>query len=711
MGLGLGAAGAVASMFLLSACPTNVAVPVATASASASVVASVPAPPTWTHGAISAGDDHTCAVVKGRIACWGHNEQGQMGDGTRALRSAPQWVPGIENAVQVVAGGYHTCALLQDGTVRCWGGETTSARRTAPIVSVRNVKDAVEVVASTWMSCARTAAGQVSCWGFDGEARDVTTTAKVVSMSAGYEHVCLVEDDGVVECSIVKPVGRSADLEPIAGVTTKFDAKARVVMSATTVCVLPSGGAPVACTTLPSNPHDDVQAFRPLDGIRGATDIVAGATEICAAVGTHDALCFNSTDISRLGEESADDSFKPRSSPNLRDYASVAIGGLHRCGAKADGQIDCWGLDQGQLGLHSKRESQLVPRPVPLLNDAVELEAGLRRTCARRQDGTVSCWGIDPASPRAESQPIDQPREIDGVVQAASLQGGDEFMCAQKATGAATCWGSLTWRDCVWESADKCHAERLFTPRAFPSLLDIADAVQITNRCALKKDGSIECLRFSQAHRIGSDKISAAPGEKLKDVKMIAGQCALDGAGRVLCWGPNDHGQLGDGTRVDRQDAAPAKGISGAREIDAGDAHVCALMGDGSVRCWGDNSAGQLGDGTHDVRNTPTVVPGLTHVKHLALGDSFSCAQLDDGTAKCWGSNENGALGDGSGFDQASPVSVKDLKGIAELVAGPSHACARLENGTATCWGWSPVNQSIVNVSPDQPIHVVLPTK
>lgn len=709
----LGVSALLASALLLVGCPTSVAVPVA--SSSASVAPVVAAAPTWIHGAISAGDDHTCALIGSRVACWGHNEQGQMGDGTRALRSAPQWVPGIEGATAIAAGGYHTCALLQGGTVKCWGGETTSARRTTPVVDVRNVGGAVELVSSTWMSCARSGDGRVMCWGFDGEAREVTTTAKVVSMSAGYEHICLVEDDGVVECSIVKPVGRSADLEPVAGVTTRFDAKARVAMSSTTVCVLPGpsasgAAAPLACTTLPSNPHDDVKAFHPINAIRGATDIVAGATEICAAVGARDALCFNSTDVSRLGDESADeDSFKPRSSPNLRDYASVAIGGLHRCGLHADGKVDCWGLDQGQLGLHSKRESQLVPRPVPNLNDAVELDAARKRTCARKTDGTVACWGVDPASPRTESQPIDQPREVDGVVQAATVQAGDEFVCAQRANGAATCWGSLTWRDCVWESADKCHAERLFTPRAFPALLDIPDAVQITNRCALKKDGSIECLRFSQAHRIGSDKIAAVSGDSLKGVKLIAGQCALDGTGRVLCWGPNDHGQLGDGSRADRAEAGPVKGLTGVREIDAGDAHVCAVLADGSVQCWGDNSAGQLGDGTHDLHATPVAVKGIASAKHLALGDAFSCAQLEDGTAKCWGSNENGVLGDGSGADQSSPVVVKDLKGIAELVAGPSHVCARLENGTATCWGWSPVNQSVVNVPADQPVHVVLP--
>ena len=72
--------------------------------------------------AVAAGDSHTCALLaNGAVSCWGQNNSGQLGDGTLTNRTTPATVSGLSGATAVTAGGYHTCALLGDGTVRCWG--------------------------------------------------------------------------------------------------------------------------------------------------------------------------------------------------------------------------------------------------------------------------------------------------------------------------------------------------------------------------------------------------------------------------------------------------------------------------------------------------------------------------------------------------------------------------------------------------------------
>jgi YD repeat-containing protein len=72
--------------------------------------------------AVSAGQDHACALLSdGTVRCWGQNDSGELGNGSSNNSSIPVMVSGINTAVAVSAGTSHTCAVLSDGTARCWG--------------------------------------------------------------------------------------------------------------------------------------------------------------------------------------------------------------------------------------------------------------------------------------------------------------------------------------------------------------------------------------------------------------------------------------------------------------------------------------------------------------------------------------------------------------------------------------------------------------
>ena len=168
--------------------------------------------------------------------------------------------------------------------------------------------------------------------------------------------------------------------------------------------------------------------------------------------------------------------------------------------------------------------------------------------------------------------------------------------------------------------------------------------------------------------------------------------CAVLSSGGLKCWGRNSNGQVGDGTTTDRTTPVAVSGLSsGVTGISVGIANysTCALVSTGGVKCWGYNNYGQLGDGTKTNRSTPVNVSGLSSgVSAISVGDRFTCAVLSNGAAKCWGGNSSGNLGDGTITDRTTPVDVSGLSsGVSTIAAGGTHTCALLSTGGVKCWG------------------------
>ncbi len=132
--------------------------------------------------------------------------------------------------------------------------------------------------------------------------------------------------------------------------------------------------------------------------------------------------------------------------------------------------------------------------------------------------------------------------------------------------------------------------------------------------------------------------------------------------------------------------AADAASQARATAVSTGGGHACALLSDQTVRCWGNNDHGQLGTGTRTRHLTAVAVRGLTDVTAISVG-SVSCALISGGGAKCWGPNHDGELGDGTTTDRLTPVAVSGLTDAIAISAGGQHACALLADHTMRCWG------------------------
>jgi alpha-tubulin suppressor-like RCC1 family protein len=122
---------------------------------------------------VSAGNRHSCAVlIDGKVACWGSNPDGQLGEGTQISSFLPVNVPGINDAVDVSASMSHTCALRANGAVMCWGsGSSGNLGGVGPAVSsllpvaVQGLQDAVSISSGMFHTCALRANKAIVCWG------------------------------------------------------------------------------------------------------------------------------------------------------------------------------------------------------------------------------------------------------------------------------------------------------------------------------------------------------------------------------------------------------------------------------------------------------------------------------------------------------------------------------------------------------------------
>ena len=214
----------------------------------------------------------------------------------------------------------------------------------------------------------------------------------------------------------------------------------------------------------------------------------------------------------------------------------------------------------------------------------------------------------------------------------------------------------------------------------------------------LKRDGTIWGWGNNDYGMLGDgsiygNKTSPVPvATNLTGVTAIAGggnhTLALKNDGTVWAWGTSDYGEVGN-TSPSNTTPVLVNGVSNVIAISSGNYHSMALRDDGTVWVWGANMSGQLGlGGAMDAKAhpTPTQVPGLTGVKQIAAGNDFSLAVRDDGTVWAWGSNTFGQLGDNTGGMRNSAAQISGLTGVKSVVGGQGHALALKTDGTV--WGW-----------------------
>ena len=150
--------------------------------------------------AVTEGNNHACALLdNGSMQCWGYAANYRLGNGSTTSQSSPVNVSNIDNATAIAA-GLHTCALLSGGTIKCWGsgsygqlGNGSTNDNSTP-VSVSNISTAIALSSSggNQFHCALLSGGLIQCWGTDDEGKLGDGGTVVHGNTTNSEHVYVV---------------------------------------------------------------------------------------------------------------------------------------------------------------------------------------------------------------------------------------------------------------------------------------------------------------------------------------------------------------------------------------------------------------------------------------------------------------------------------------------------------------------------------------
>lgn len=331
---------------------------------------------------LAAGGGHTCALLSnGTVRCWGDNEDGLLGNGmpSQALEQMIR-VTSIESAKEIAAGLSFSCAVLENGRVKCWGENDhgqlgNGATGDSPIpVLAQDVKWATAVVAGFRHACALLQDGTIRCWGNNeyGQLGNGTTDRlflpvlvqkikTAVVLAAGDFHNCAVLKNGTVQCWGDNAKGQLGD-----GTRT-------------------SSALPVA-----------------VEGLTSVAALGAGSNYTCAVLVNGQVKCWGANHLGQLGRGSRLDSPLPVDVQGMTSAKMIDGGFAHTCALLSTEKIQCWGFNHaGQVGNGTQddpsappnKKGALEPVEVVGITGARQVSTGLMHSCALLESGTVMCWG------------------------------------------------------------------------------------------------------------------------------------------------------------------------------------------------------------------------------------------------------------------------------------------------------------------------------
>lgn len=323
--------------------------------------------------AITAGNGHTCALLSdGTVKCWGGDQFGQLGDSLAQDSTTPTAVPGVTGATVIAAGLWHTCALLAGGSVECWGADPFTEE------ALFSGQDAGAFVPTK----------PAYVPGLRG--------AVLVGSGPTADQNCAIASTGSVQCWGANVTGQLGDGTTISTLTP---------------------------TTVPD--------------LSGAVRIAGAEANTCAVLSDGTVRCWGANHDGQLGNGTLDASVTPVAVSGITDAVNVSLGWYSACALRLGGTVQCWGQNL------NGPQPLLTPTTVVGLASAAAIGGGPNHFCAVLTDRTVACWGDDSSiGPDDAGHYVPVPGAVPGVSGAIAVAVGGAHTCVLLAAGFVKCWGA-----------------------------------------------------------------------------------------------------------------------------------------------------------------------------------------------------------------------------------------------------------------------------
>jgi alpha-tubulin suppressor-like RCC1 family protein len=325
---------------------------------------------------------------------------------------------------------------------------------------------------------------------------------------------------------------------------------------------------------------------------------------------------------------------------DLRTPHVRIAGGSHvTCRLAADGAARCWGglefdeqLSDGRLVIPGVRWSSL--------------SVGLHNLCGIDVAGAAWCLGQNPSGQLGNgtmAASADSAVRVSGGLTFSAVSVGDH-VCGIATDGSAWCWGQGD----NGELGNDSNLNSTVPVQVAGALVFRSISAGLLHTCGISTDGRAWCWGSNELAEFGDQRFLVVhkPMAMAGDVRFdtvgagYTHTCALATDGAAYCWGQNQYGQLGDGTHTDRR--APVRVLGEQHFVSVAVAvtgsYSCGLTAQGAAWCWGLNNYGQLGNGSKsDSSNRPVAVSGGLNFVSISAGRFHGCGVTHDDAVWCWG--------------------------------------------------------------------------